>query len=162
HRLDRFDAGERAAIEAAAVLGREVALATLAAALGAGIHDARARLARPLLAGVVEEVGERLRFAHALFRERVLADLAPDRRAARAPPRFPPPPPPPRCTSRPPTPSSRPSPPASPPTRSSPAISSPRDRPATRRGPPTSPCVPPPAPSARWPPTAPSRSPSVR
>jgi predicted ATPase len=82
-RLARFEEPERAALEAAAVLGPEAPAAVLAEAIGVTVEEVRVLLAHPRGAGVIEPAGEeRLRFAHPLYREHLLAALAPARAAA--------------------------------------------------------------------------------
>ena len=81
-RLAQLEPATREALETAALLGRELTLPVLADACGAGREELRARLRLPLATGILEESEDgRVRFAHGLYRERLLADLAPDRRA---------------------------------------------------------------------------------
>jgi hypothetical protein len=82
-RLGRFDPSARGALEAAAVLGREVPCSVLAEVVESSLPEVRERLRLPRLAGIVEEMeGDRLRFAHGLYRECLLEELPPARRAA--------------------------------------------------------------------------------
>jgi hypothetical protein len=81
-RLAQFAPPTREALETAALLGRELNLPVLADACGASAEELRARLRLPLAAGILEEMDDgRVRFAHGLYRERLLADLAPERGA---------------------------------------------------------------------------------
>jgi hypothetical protein len=81
-RLARFEAPARATLETAAVLGREFALPVLADACAVTAADLQDRLRVPRAAGVLEGAGaQQLRFAHGLYRERLLEDVGPERRA---------------------------------------------------------------------------------
>jgi hypothetical protein len=79
-RLSRLGAAARDALESAAVLGREVSLATLAHMGSCSASDLEASLREPRQAGIVEVDGAVLRFCHALFREGLYDDLLPERR----------------------------------------------------------------------------------
>ena len=88
-RLGRFDAKVREALELAAVLGREVDRPVLAEACGIDIEQLEAHLRGPRQAGLIQAApdtrqdGEqRLQFVHGLYRERLVDDLPPERRAA--------------------------------------------------------------------------------
>ncbi len=82
-RVAQFGVATREALEAAALLGRELTLPVLADACGASPEELRARLRLPLSAGVLEETDDgRVRFAHGLYRERLLTELSPGRRSA--------------------------------------------------------------------------------
>jgi hypothetical protein len=82
-RMARLEPPVRQALEAAAVMGREVEGAPLAEALGLAPLALEERLRPARLAGVLEPAGPgRLRFSHALFRERLLDQLAPAARAS--------------------------------------------------------------------------------
>ncbi len=80
--LARLEPTVRAALDAAAVAGRELAVPVVAAMLEAGERDAAGLLAEAQRAGLLDEVGPRtLRFSHVLVRDTVHDDLAPARRA---------------------------------------------------------------------------------
>jgi hypothetical protein len=81
-RLARLDGGARAVLEAAAVLGAEVAADPLAEVVGGDPGEVRALLARLAGAGVVEPAAAGVRLAHPLYREHLLAELGPARAAA--------------------------------------------------------------------------------
>jgi hypothetical protein len=82
-RLAQFEVATREALETAALLGRELTVPVLADACATGAEELRARLRRPLAAGILEETEDgRVRFAHGLYRERLLADLSLERRTA--------------------------------------------------------------------------------
>ncbi|AUX38747.1 uncharacterized protein SOCE26_001250 [Sorangium cellulosum] len=81
-RLARLPAEDRALLELAALLGREIETAALAHAAGASADSVRARLHLAARTGVVEVVDpERVRFAHALFRQALEEEIEPSRRA---------------------------------------------------------------------------------
>jgi hypothetical protein len=81
-RLSQLEPATREALETAALLGRELTLPVLADACGTGREELRARLRLPLATGILEESEDgRVRFGHGVYRERLLSDLAPDRRA---------------------------------------------------------------------------------
>jgi hypothetical protein len=82
-RLAPIDAATRERLDEAAVLGRRFEPAVLGAMTGQGADELRSSgLAAALDAGVVErEPDGRVAFTHALFREGLLAELDPDRRA---------------------------------------------------------------------------------
>jgi tetratricopeptide (TPR) repeat protein len=83
-RLALIPSESRAALEAAAVLGREFAAEPLAAVAGVPELEARARIEPAAHAGLVESFGEppRWRFTHVLLRQRLYEDLSSERRAA--------------------------------------------------------------------------------
>ena len=82
-RLAPFDAGVGAALDAAAVLGGEFRLGTLAAVLDLPAADVLRRLEPPLRAGLLVAPDEpgRFSFAHALVRDTLLEGLGTARRA---------------------------------------------------------------------------------
>jgi tetratricopeptide (TPR) repeat protein len=81
-RLARLPVEDRALLELAALLGREVETAALAHATGASVDSVHARLLLATRAGIVEVIDpERVRFAHALFRQALEEDIEPSRRA---------------------------------------------------------------------------------
>jgi hypothetical protein len=82
-RLAPVDAATRERLDEAAVLGRRFEPAVLDAMTGQGADPLRSSgLAAALDAGIVErEPDGRVAFTHALFREGLLAELDPDRRA---------------------------------------------------------------------------------
>ena len=83
-RLARFDAPAREALELAAVLGRELQRSVLAEACGVGVEQLEARLRAPRQAGLIQDAaeadGDRLQFVHGLYRERLIDELAAERR----------------------------------------------------------------------------------
>jgi hypothetical protein len=76
-RLGRFEPEVRAALQAAAVLGRELSLAVLGEVCGLSSRELDERLRSPRLAGVVTDCGEgrQIAFVHPLFRECLYQDL---------------------------------------------------------------------------------------
>ena len=81
-RLDRVPEGARPLLELAAVAGDELDGALLAAAAGGEQGAVAAELGEAVRAGVLVDRGGRRRFSHALVREVLYRDLAPDRRRA--------------------------------------------------------------------------------
>jgi tetratricopeptide (TPR) repeat protein len=82
-RLARFESPAREALEAAAVLGREVSWSVLSDVCGCSTDAARERLRLPRLAAIIDEASDdALRFSHALFREHLYDQLEPERRTA--------------------------------------------------------------------------------
>jgi hypothetical protein len=83
-RLALIPSASRAALEAAAVLGREFAALPLAAVAGVSELEARALIEPAAHAGVVESLREppRWRFTHVLLRQGLYDDLSVERRAA--------------------------------------------------------------------------------
>ena len=82
-RLARFEPSTREALATAALLGREFDLDVLADACAVSAPEIRTRLRAPRLAGVIEETSDAAaRFAHGLYRERLIEDLAQGERAA--------------------------------------------------------------------------------
>ena len=80
--LARLEPRVRAALDAAAVAGRELAVPVVAAMLEAGERDAEELLGEARRAGLLDELGPRtLRFSHVLVRDTIHDDLAPARRA---------------------------------------------------------------------------------
>jgi hypothetical protein len=75
-RMDRLEAQERTALQAASVLGQRFTLAALCHLLGVTDHDCRTLLAHRLL----RREGDDLLFAHALIRDGVYASLLRARR----------------------------------------------------------------------------------
>ncbi len=81
-RLGQLEVATIELLETAALLGREPIPSVLADAGGVSPETLRARLRPPISAGILEEIADgRIRFAHGLYRERLLADLTPERRA---------------------------------------------------------------------------------
>jgi hypothetical protein len=81
-RLAQFAPATRDALETAALLGRELTFPVLADACGIDADELAARLRQPLAVGILEEMEDaRVRFAHGLYRERLVADLPAERRA---------------------------------------------------------------------------------
>jgi DNA-binding SARP family transcriptional activator len=81
--LQSLGPGAAEVIGVAAVAGRDVAVGVLARALGRSATGIEAAVTTALRSGLLQEVAPgRLRFAHDLVREAVLADLSPPRRAA--------------------------------------------------------------------------------
>ena len=79
-RLMRVSAETRALLELGAVAGDEIEPALLAAAAGSDPEGVAGALGEAARAGVLLDLGERRRFAHALFREVLYRDLSPERR----------------------------------------------------------------------------------
>lgn len=73
-RIARFPEGTQAFVRAAAIAGIEVEVSVAAKAAGGGEHDAGAAVAGGILAETPEDA-RHLRFAHALVRSSVLADM---------------------------------------------------------------------------------------
>jgi hypothetical protein len=84
-RVEPLGAGALAALGAAAVIGTEPTIATIALAIGAGGADVLAELDQARALGLLDEVRESreptLRFNHALVRETIYEDLPSVRRA---------------------------------------------------------------------------------
>jgi len=81
-RLSRVSVGTRALLELGAVGGDEIDPVLLRAAAGEDAPRVSAALAEATDAGVLLSRGEKMRFAHALFREVLYRDLSPERRTA--------------------------------------------------------------------------------
>jgi hypothetical protein len=83
-RIDLLDEGTRRTLEVAAVVGREVPIATLAAACVGEARDAVDGHARTAVAaGVLVELGQGLfEFAHALVRDAIYDAIDPERRSS--------------------------------------------------------------------------------
>ena len=80
--VGRLDPASRAVLEAASVLGRDIAVPVLAGALGVTPAAVAERLTLPARAGLVAERGPaELRFSHVLVRDTLYDDLDRERRA---------------------------------------------------------------------------------